>query len=118
VVAGGNVRDTQTRLEWQQTFDPGMRAWADAQAYCGSLELVGGGWRLPSMKELQSLVDDTRASPSIDDTAFPGTPSDPLWSATPVLATPGSAWRVSFEHGYTYDAVATYQYHARCVRNF
>jgi hypothetical protein len=116
MVGAETVRDLRTGLEWQRGFDEGMRPWEDAKAYCTALTIAGGGWRLPSMKELQSLVDDTRASPSIDPAAFPDTPGEPFWSITPVLGTPGSAWRVSFEHGYTYDAAATYEYHARCVR--
>jgi hypothetical protein len=47
---------------------------------------------------------------------FGDTPLEPFWSASAVIATPGSAWRVSFIHGYTYDSSATYEYHTRCVR--
>lgn len=112
----GTVLDHQTGLTWQQATDGMTRVWADAKAYCASLSLAGGGWHLPNMKELESLVDETRASPSIDPSAFPGTPTDPLWSGTQVAGTTVSAWRVSFEHGYTYDALMTYQYLARCVR--
>jgi hypothetical protein len=115
-VADGTVRDAYTGLTWQQTTDGVMRPWAGSRAYCEALPLAGGGWRLPGMKELQSLVDETRASPSIDPTAFPDTPAEPFWTTTPALQFPGSAWRVSFENGYTYDANETYLYHARCVR--
>jgi hypothetical protein len=114
--AGGTVRDRFTGLTWQQSPDPAVRAWDDSRAYCAALPLAGGGWRLPSMKELQSLVDDRQASPAIDPVAFPDSPGDPFWSGTPVAGTTASAWRVSFEHGYTYDALVTYQYRARCVR--
>jgi hypothetical protein len=116
VASGGTVLDAVTGLTWQQAVDATGRTWVEARAYCADLDLAGGGWRLPSMKELQSLVDDSRASPAIDAEVFPDTPLDPFWTATRVVATPGSAWRVSFVHGYTYDASDYYPYLARCVR--
>jgi hypothetical protein len=115
-VGADTVRDVATGLEWQRRVDGIMRSWAEANAYCAGLALAGGGWRLPNMKELQSLIDDRRASPAIDGESFPDTASEPHWTGTPVSGTPGSAWRVSFEHGYTYDADMKYEYLARCVR--
>jgi hypothetical protein len=115
-ISGGTVLDAVTGLTWQQAVDETGRTWAEAKAHCSALDFAGGGWRLPSMKELQSLVDDSRASPSIDTEAFPDTPLDPFWTATAVVQTPGSAWRVSFVHGYTYDAANYYTYLTRCVR--
>ena len=115
-VSGGTVRDAVTGLTWQQVVDATGRTWTEAKAHCAALGLAGGGWRLPSMKELQSLVDDSRASPSIDPQTFPDTPLDPFWTSSTVVATPGSAWRVSFIHGYTYDASDYNMYLARCVR--
>jgi hypothetical protein len=114
--AGGTVLDVGTGLTWQQTADATMRTWAEAKAACAALPLAGGGWRLPSMKELQSLIDDNRASPAIDPVAFPDTSSDPFWSGTPVAGFPDSAWRVSFMHGYTYDSKDFNPYLVRCVR--
>jgi hypothetical protein len=115
-VSGGTVLDAATGLTWQQAVDETGRTWVEAKAHCAALDFAGGGWRLPSMKELQSLVDDSLASPAIDAQAFPATPLEPFWTATPVVQTPGSAWRVSFVHGYTYDASDYYPYLARCVR--
>ena len=61
---------------------------------------LGGGWRLPSLTELQTIVDDTKASPSIDSNAFPGTSdTDYYWTSTPVAGDPSSAFTVSFHDG-------------------
>jgi hypothetical protein len=111
----GGVKELRTGLIWQVALDGQLRTWEAARAHCQGLTTAGGGWRLPSMKELQTLVDDSRAEPSIDP-MFINTPLEPFWTASGVVATPGSAWRVSFIHGYTYDASATYEYHTRCVR--
>ena len=111
----GGLKDQRTGLTWQLQPDEQLRTWDLAKAHCQGLTVAGGGWRLPSMKELQTLVDDSRAEPSIDP-MFGETPLEPFWTSSSVVATPGSAWRVSFIHGYTYDASASYEYHTRCVR--
>src|SRR5204862_8014222 len=55
-----------------------------AASYCRGLTLDGGGFRLPSVKELLTLVDedfqpqlegDTVVEKPIDVNAFPGTPN-------------------------------------------
>src|SRR5689334_16839225 len=75
-IANGTVYDTKTRLTWQQGAAPSTYTWTDASPYCGALNLGGMGWRLPSVRELQTIVDETLHAPAIDATAFSGTPSD------------------------------------------
>ena len=50
--------DQQTGLEWQinPTGYDEQVAWDFADDYCISLALDGGGWRLPNISELRSLV--------------------------------------------------------------
>jgi hypothetical protein len=114
--AADTVLDKQTKLTWQRIVDPTRRNWDAAKAYCAQLPLAGGGWRLPSMRELQSLVDESRFEPSIDPIAFPDTPPVEFWTGNVVSGAPASAWRVTFANGYTYDATATLEFLARCVR--
>ena len=83
---------------------------------CDALTLDGAGWRLPSMHELQSLIDESRAAPAIDPEAFPATPSEGLWAGTALAGVPGSAWFVSFDEGIAYNAVYEHPYRFRCVR--
>lgn len=82
----GVVVDNQSGLTWQRGFSDGGLMWSDAEAYCASLELGGHptGWRLPTKFELETLVDP-ESLPSIDSTAFPGTPElyDNGWDADP-----------------------------------
>src|SRR5208282_1564290 len=50
----GVITDTRTGLEWAP--DPGRpMTWEQAILYAQSLALAGGGWRLPTMAELQGL---------------------------------------------------------------
>ncbi|MBK7655962.1 MAG: DUF1566 domain-containing protein [Betaproteobacteria bacterium] len=55
-----------------------------------------GGYRMPNVKELVSLVNRTRAEPAIDNIAFPSTPSDASWSSSRCC---GPAWGVGFDGG-------------------
>jgi hypothetical protein len=63
----GTVTDRATGLVWQQVDDGRRRNWADALAYCEGLTLSGhDDWRLPNVKELQSIVDYSRHDPALD----------------------------------------------------
>src|SRR5208283_4914846 len=94
----------------------GRSTWANAKSYCASL---GGGYRLPTAKELLTIVDFSQANPSIDTSAdaFPDTPPDPFWTATPLVGSPPtSAWFISFDDGYAGNDDMTKKYRVRCVR--
>jgi hypothetical protein len=97
-VAGGIVTDTKTKLLWQQTpATPGKRA--AAIAYCAGL---GPGWRIPTMKELITLVDDSRTRPALDP-VFVSQPTDSCMTSSAVgrLAAldPTTYWLVTFRDG-------------------
>lgn len=131
-ITSGTVLDNKTGLRWQQTLPSGTYTFTAALAYCKALSLAGEstGWRLPSMKELRTLVDESRSNPAIDTTAFPGiTATDasamtgsPFWSSTPVATFPIMAWDVDFNGGSVgYGIINTKQvqgnsYFVRCVR--
>ena len=93
------------------------RSFDEAYSYCNTLELSGeSDWRVPSLTELQTLVDESTKEPAIDLTAFPGAPNDYVWTSSLFAADLSSAWTVRFNDGYTwYYPVAT-PYSVRCVR--
>ena len=110
----GTVTDRCTRLMWQKdTADvdgdgrPTERDsadWCDALAYCESLAFAGHeDWRLPSIRELLSLVDYGRFDPSIDP-AFGGFPPYDwaLWSSTSNPEDPLLAWGVRYAVGFDF----------------
>ena len=99
------VMDNWTWLIWQRAVPDKEFDWESAKRYCKSLNLGGfsSGWRLPTMKELEALIDRRFSKPSIDPKAFP-TPSidatavavdGSFWSATPGIK--GHAYFVSFD---------------------
>jgi hypothetical protein len=109
--------DTKTRLEWRRDASPTASSQSGASAYC---TMLGGGWRLPSVLELVSLVDEQRTgtpAPPALDPVFIGAP-EYFWSATPYAGggSPASGWIVNFENGDTLSQPITTAARARCVR--
>ena len=119
----GTVTDTATGLIWQQD---GLRdlhgiyvkmTWKEALAYCEALGLGNKtDWRLPTIKELVSLVDTSRYNPAIDTTCFPNAAlSDYVSSTTHAPVTSGAKY-VNFAYGYAmWDYKSRYN-HVRAVR--
>ena len=116
----GTVYDSKSKLTWQQTVSSTLYTLADAKTYCAGVgaSLGGTGWRVPTIKELLSIVDFSQTgAPMIDPNAFPSTPSELFWSSSPLAGSSSSAWYVDFNDGSSsaYDAV-TDAYNVRCVR--
>jgi hypothetical protein len=87
VLDGGLVRDKLTDLVWQQQGSTTKMTWTDAQSYCSSL---GSGFRLPTLRELDSLVDPTTSSGPTMDGAFPSTGTEKYWTSSRHVS-PGDA---------------------------
>lgn len=115
----GTVTDTSTGLMWQQG-EPGSMTWSNALNYCEDLELPSGSgqadWRLPNVKELESITDDTRYIPAIDTSFFLNARLDGYWSSSTYAYYSDWAWWVSFYNGHIgmYHKSSTYS--VRCVR--
>lgn len=115
----GTVQDTKTSLIWQQAVPSDTYTWAGARAYCALMgtKLGGSGWRLPTIKELQSIVDLSRAATHyVDPTAFPSTPSSAFWSSSPSAGSSTSAWGVYFGDGSSHTYIVGNNFRVRCVR--
>ena len=96
----GTITDSSTGLIWQQTGPSDSMIWEKALAYCEGLNLGGfSDWRLPTIKELKSLVDDSRNNPAINISYFLNTVSSFYWSSTTYANGTNGAWGVSFDDG-------------------
>ena len=111
------VTDARTGLRWQRTPPATLYPKAEgAVAYCQALQLGGTtGFRLPTVKELNTLIDETSVGPAIDKVNFPGTQSEWYWTATPYVALTGYSWAVNFGDGASYINVSAKGI-ARCVK--
>jgi hypothetical protein len=118
--SAGVVHDSKTGLNWQQAVSTTLYTYANALIYCSGnvAALPGSGWRLPAIKELETLVDDSVASPgpTIDASAFPSTPANFFWSSTPYVPITSDAWYVRFIYGNTGINAKSNAGAVRCVR--
>ena len=80
---GNTITDTTTGNIWTANSAATARSWKDALAYCATLNDGNNtDWRLPTVNELTSLLDDTAIVPALPSGfANPGKPSI-LWSST------------------------------------
>ncbi len=126
----GTVTDNVTGLVWQQndfgspynwyvatgtadpTYNPG-----GASSVCG-LELAGrADWRVPTTKELLSIVDYQRFNPAIDTTVFPTAGATYYWTADEDPSNGANAFRVWTLYGLVETPSAKASDHlVRCVR--
>ncbi len=113
----GTVSDTATGLMWQQDTPVIEMTWDEALSYCESLNLAGyTDWRLPTKKELRSLLDYSRYGPAIDTSYFPDTFSSFYWSSTTNAYAPYAAWGEHFFDGWDLSMDKNVHNHFRAVR--
>ncbi|MFT6904862.1 MAG: hypothetical protein ACJAS1_001516, partial [Oleiphilaceae bacterium] len=67
------------------------------QAWCGFAD-----WRLPTRKELLSIVDYGNSRPMIDADYFPEV-GQYVWTSTPLALGSVSAWGVNFNYGNSFS---------------
>lgn len=114
----GTVTDQATGLMWQQSDDGVERTWEEALEYSENLALAGySDWRLPDIRELESIVDDTRYDPAIDTNYFLSAKSSYYWSGSSYACYSDLAWHVYFYYGRVSASSKTYRYYVRCVRS-
>lgn len=124
------VTDTCTGLMWQQdTADVNgngviegesggadLLEWCEALEYCERLTFANyDDWRLPSIRELESLVIYSRTSPAIEP-IFSAVPST-YWSSTTIAPSPEGAWSIHFSEGGTGQQGKRLFGRIRAVRN-
>ena len=117
-VDGDTVLDRTTGLMWSRENVPGgSMNWKAAAEACNVLKLGGhSDWRLPTIRELLTLVDYERHDPAIDTEAFK-CESAYYWTSTPAASSPvGYAWIVGFGTGNASWVVQDYVLHVRAVR--
>jgi hypothetical protein len=123
------VVDTVNHLSWRRCVEgmtwqapdcvgtPTLLYWSDALAYAkGVAASTGVGWRLPNVKELQSIQSLSRKV-DIDHSLFPQTPASYYWSSSGLSRY--SIYRVSFGTGSvsTESGVNESNYVIRLVRD-
>lgn len=125
----GTARDTKTGLTWQRVAPGVRRKLAEARTYCATdAGLPGSGWRLPTIKELLTLIDFSKPNKfRLDETVF-NAPTDTgdsfsvFWSSTSLAGKPpfvqftSGTWVVYFDAGRSWYVDSTGHCFVRCVR--
>jgi hypothetical protein len=128
----GTIRDNLTGLIWLRSANSfNHRTWDQALSDSATLHdgqagltdrSVAGDWRLPSLRELESLVCIRYFNPAISDMQGTGqcTEGNPFlavqgygyWSSTSNAHNPIHAWHVDLMNGYTgaSDKIKTFRH--------
>ena len=136
----GTITDLNTRLMWEKlSRDGGIHDYSNAytweEAFVRIAALNSGGgfaghtdWRLPNIKELQSLINYQNNAPAVSAafnadclpdctaTTCSCTQADFYWSSTTVSTNPSSAWYVVFNLGNVSISNKVSSHHVRAVR--
>lgn len=115
IVDGGYLVDRATGLMWQrcplgfqwlnsscQTESnlSGGTDWQSAlKAAAGAAHGEYDDWRLPNIKELETIVDRSCWDPAVSGILFPSTPSALFWTSSPDAVRPDVAAVVDFSKG-------------------
>lgn len=111
----GEVYDSKTNLTWQRCsigrdwnevestcpdFPDNTMSWPAALAAAKiEADATGLPWRLPNIKELNSIVEQRCYSPTIDSDIFPVVAPLRYWSSSPYANDDRYAWTVNFDRG-------------------
>ena len=120
VMSNEAVLDRETGLVWQREASDTTYDWYDAKYYCYNTNIGGrGGWRLPSVEELRTLIDPTESYPALPEGhLFTNTNLQfTYWSSTTYTSNTLYAWRVYFGNGNVFGTKKSYNYYVRAVRS-
>jgi hypothetical protein len=92
------VAQPTVELEWSNTLLGGERV--DYKAAEKAVAKLGDGWRLPTRRELESLLDLSRHEPAIDTDKYPDTKSSPYWTSSECAWNSEARWVVHFSLGF------------------
>ena len=91
----GTVSDTATGLMWMKDDNGSAILWEDALSYAENFSYAGyEDWRLPDIKELQSIIDYTRSPVTTSSAAI-----DPAFNCTQITNEGGNA-----DYGYYWSS--------------
>jgi hypothetical protein len=133
----GTVTDNLTGLVWLKNANcaaffsgdataQNSRNWSNALTaanslaggYCGLTDgSSAGDWRLPNVRELQTLIDYGEYSPALPDGhPFTGVQSGYYWMSTTRAVSTSSAWSMRMDYGNVYDGDKDHEHYVWAVR--
>ncbi|WP_428355682.1 DUF1566 domain-containing protein [Methyloprofundus sp.] len=127
IVQAGIIKDKETGLQWLQCIsgaglndciNPEAKTWEQAKQSCAIINVQQQQWRLPTIMELNSLIELDHKSIKINTDFFPDTQKAAYWTNARSLTykTRGSrAWFVDFAQASIFDAPVKSKHFVHCV---
>lgn len=123
----GTISDPKTGLIWKkcsegQQWDStnnacnGSAAFFTWQQALQHAQEDNTNWRLPNVKELNSIVESHCYTPAINLLTFPATASSGYWSSSPSTESANNAWMINFYYGGIYPSSKPNDFSIRLVR--
>jgi hypothetical protein len=116
-VPNGDLQDKDWTYAWGSNTNPGSLCFTGS-TNCNTANYItalnaanvcpvsgAGAWRLPSRRELLSIVEHQALNPAINGGYFPNTMSKSYWSADVYPPDQNRVWNVDFLNGFTYGFV-------------
>jgi hypothetical protein len=119
----GTIHDLNTTYTWANAFDVHIAGLNEGSGFAGHTD-----WRLPNVKELQSIIDyeneDNAVALAFYTGCVPGitvltgscTQGSFYWSSTSYASSPDFAWGVDFYGGTVSADFKSYNHFVRAVR--
>ena len=112
----GTITDNLTQLVWQNILNPNVVTWEQALIYAEGLTIgTTSDWRLPNIKELQSINNELATNPSVFLPYFSNVGIHNYWSSTTLPNQTLSAWYWNTQFGITTYDVKTNSNYVLCV---
>jgi hypothetical protein len=115
----GTLTDATNALVWERSASAAGMTWKQALASCEARTTAGhADWRLPNIRELQSIADYSRGAPAMDPLfTVPGYDAS-YWSGSTYAEDVGYAWYWAGYNGQTHMKLKTdSSVFVRCVRD-
>lgn len=106
----GWIKDHELGLDWGPSSSESMNH-TKAQEYCKNI-----GSRLPTVDELQNIIDRKLYNPACDKTIFKDVRSEWYWTSDKYMGPYNAFWCVSFFSGYVSYDIEGINYCVRPVR--
>ncbi|MEI6021857.1 MAG: DUF1566 domain-containing protein [Bacteroidota bacterium] len=111
------VIDNTTGLMWQKIAFKDTLTWEDALHYADTASIGGyTDWRLPNVKEIQSINDEKRINPSVNTGYFSNIGIKKYWSSTTLPNQTLKAWYLDTQYGVVTYQLKTYKLNLLLVR--
>ncbi len=116
-MGNGITIDKYTGLSWLQAPLPDSLTWENALLMAENLSFGNyDDWRMPDIKELQSINSENFMNPSLDQNYFPGVRIGKYWASTSLPNQTSKAWYLDTRFGITTYESKTNKLLLLCVR--